>query len=210
MDLFWWVIIAVSAAVAIAALNIYNAYRSGFFGWVRRKREPTVNWFKTHRKQIVIVVSWSLVVAILMMKSYWLVFERDPRAFQAGIAYSDVSQWMPRLESLDYLIIIIAAFIAGVLLLDLYRIFVAFAANIILSYIFAITYICYFLWYPLRWDQLTFLGGWWQLGWQYSVYTSLMIVFRMSFPVVLIISFMAASIGGIARAIVQPSAENGN
>ncbi len=197
LDLFWVAVISVTVTILLITINIYNTRKLGFF-----------RWLKARKKKIVVTLTWSATVALVMIKSHWLAYANNPVLVEYGIAWTEVDQWCPRLTMLDFLLILVFSLVVGAIILDLETIVYSFIATAFLSFTFAITYACLFIWYILRWGEaLSLVGGWWEWGW-FVVYAAMKPMFRMFFPLVVLLCLIGAFLGAFIRGFLQPSAES--
>jgi len=177
--------------------NYYKPHKLGFFRGV-----------KARKREIVVTLTWSATVALVMIKSHWLVYANNPVLIEYGIAWSEVDQWCPRLDTLDFLLILAFSLIVGAILLDIETIVYSFIATAFLSFALAIAYACLFIWYTLRWGEiLSLMGGWWEWGW-FVAATAMKPMFRMFFPLVVLLCLIGAFLGAFTRVFLQPSAES--
>ena len=195
IDLLWLVIICLAVLVILIVLNVYNAKKLGFFGWVKENKKP-----------IIITVGWSLVVAIILIKAYWSIYLANPRLFESGVFWTQISDWTPHVDLLDMIMIFIASIVAGALLLEIETIVYGVIANFILSLVFAVIWATFFIWYALGIGLIPDFVAW-GLPDQVSfiVYIASRNVFRMAFPFVYVLAFMGVFVGAFGRALIQPS-----
>jgi len=170
-------------------------------------REKFFRWLKTRKREIAVTLTWSIAVALVIIKSYWLLYVTHPVLVEHGIAWTRVNEWVPRLGTLDYLLIFLMSVIAGAILVDLKNIIYSFIATVVFSFVFAVTYSSLFIWYILKWGEtLSLLGGW--LAWIGDViYVAMLSIFRMVFPLVILLCILGVFLGAFGRGILQPSAQ---
>ncbi len=167
---------------------------------------------KDQRKPIIIVVAWSLSVALLMIKSYWLVFANNPRLFAVASVnfdyiYTEIIEWMPRLNGVDFLLIFIFALIAGALLVDFKAILLGLIAHAVLVLTFSTAYATAYIWYVLGWGEIfSYDEGFMKWG-QVVVWEAFRNMFRMAFVVLFMLAFLGVFLGAFARIRFQPSAD---
>lgn len=109
----------------------------------------TLNIIKTKKTTLSVFFIWSLTIAFVVIKSYWLLYVQNPVLIEKRIwAFSPLgySVWLPRLFIEDYIIIIIVSFAAGVFLEDLSDIFYSWFASNILSFVCSTLYIFFYVW----------------------------------------------------------------
>jgi hypothetical protein len=196
-DLLWIALISSLVSIALLGINIYYWRKLGFFKWIKVKK-----------KEIIITLIWSTVVALVMIKAHLLVYINNPILIEYGIAWTEVDQWCPRLDTLDFLFILFISIVVGAILMDFDTILYSYIATTILSFTFAIIYACVFIWYVLKWGEvLSLVGGWWSFG-DFVIYAAMKPMFRMFFPLVVLMCLLGGFGGAFIRGILQPSAES--
>jgi hypothetical protein len=195
IDALWLVTLGSATAVFLLFLNVYSAWKLGVFMWLREKR-----------KAITITLMWSLAVAVVVIKSYWLAYVENPVLFENRIVWTSTINWMPRLTILDLILILIISLIAGALLIDLETIIYSLVANYALSFAFAVAYSTLFIWFTLGYGE-TFAdaGGFLEMG-PVVIYVAVRNIFRLIFPLAQIFCLLGAIIGAFIRGYLQPSA----
>jgi hypothetical protein len=200
-------IAAVIIVAVLAVLNVYYARKYGFFGWLKAKTVPLAQWLKSSRRAFAIVLSWSLFVAILIIREYWLTYINQPILFQMPKYWFDYGDWVAHLNVWDFLLIFASSLIAGALLMDIETILFSAIANVILSFSFSVVYVTYWIWVVLGWGETWDLIGGFSRGGQFVMWDAARIVFRMTFPIVQLIAFLGVFLGAFLRGYFQPSAE---
>lgn len=193
--------VVVAVVAVLAAVNIYFGYRYGFFRWLGR-------WLGTRKKTIAIVLCWSLLVTVVIIREYWLSYIRNPILFDVSFYWFENPDWIARLNFWDFLVIFLSSAVVGALLIDIETILFGTITNTILSFVFPVVYVTFFIWVVLGWgNQFNLVGGFLRWG-QYVVWDSIRIVFRMTFPLVQLAAFLGVFLGAFARVYFQPSAES--
>jgi hypothetical protein len=198
IDLLWLVIICIIILIAVIGLNIYNVRHYGFFGR-----------FKEHRKPITITILWSLAVALVTIKAYWIVYLANPQLF-TGVVWTHVPDWIPHVDGWDMLVIFVISLIAGALLLEVETIIYGLITTFILSFIFTLIWATFFMWYSLGAASLqSLLGLTFTDALSLVLYVGSRIVFGMTFPYVHFLLAAGALVGAFGRVWLQPSSEFG-
>lgn len=179
-------------------------------GWMlvglRDNLKRIARWIKTRKLAILVVLVWSISVALVTIKSYlFFYYIEEPGMFEKKFVYSTGS-WIPRLYEVDYLLILAMGVISGVLLVDLERIFYGWIASTFLSFFISVIFSSFFIWFTLGAGEMFSI----LLGWAWAVeevsYIAIRIVFRMTFPLVQLFSFVASFVAAFLRSMIQPSA----
>ena len=164
------------------------------------------SWIKARKLPILVVIGWGLSVALLTIKSYLLVYIREPLMFETGMIYTTVSKWVPRLDEVDYLLIFIIALISGAILADFQKVLFGWIVSTSLSFIIPIIFSSFFIWFSLGTGEI-FTAA---LGLPGAIEAVSVVafrnIFRMMFPFVSIISLITVFVGAFLRGIIQPSA----
>lgn len=189
-------IMIIVVTIVLVILNIYNAFDLGIF-----------RWLKIRKKQIATTLGWSVAIALVIIKSYWIVYLRYPVLSEAKIIYTDVLDWTPRIDLWDLLIIFLFSLLAGAILLDIDKILYGFIASSFLSFAFAVTWSSFFIWFSIGVSEFLELFGFWTTL-QFVLYGAVKNVFRMIFPTVQMLAFFGVFLGAFVRAYLQPSVES--
>jgi len=185
----------------LLVLNIHYARELGVF-----------KWLKARGKKIAVVLFWSLSVALVVIKSYWLVYITNwlyigPNPYRSGIIWVDIfSSWAPALGTLDFVLILVISLIAGAILLDIETILYSFVVQSFLFFAFTVIWASFFIWYALEFGQYQGAVDFWTAI-QVMAYNAIKNVFRMAFPLTFLLCFLGASLGAFARARFRPEAE---
>lgn len=192
------VLAAVIAVVSLlAVLNIYYGRKLGFF-----------KWLKERRRTVTIVLVWSILITVLIAREYWLGYVDHPILFNMpGNVWVEDPNWIGRLNVWDFALIFISSLVVGALIIDVEAILFGTITTTILTYVFSISYISYFIWYVLGYGDSFNLNGGFLVWGQFVLWDALRLVFRMTFPLVLLASFMGVFLGAYLRVYFQPSAE---
>lgn len=182
--------------VSMFLLNIYIAHRQGFFMWV-----------KARKKVITTTVVWSVAVALVMIKSFWLLYVENPFLVSQGIAASAV--YVPTLGMWDFVLLLFVSIIAGAIIVDIEIVVYSFIACVILSFAFALTYASLFVWFILGVGEslslitpgISFLDVV-----QSTIQAGMMDVFKMIL-ITSLICLLGVLLGAFLRSYLQPSAD---
>jgi len=189
--------LVVVIVAVLAAVNIYYARKLGFFKWLGNKK-----------RVVAIIICWSSVVAVVVIREYWLSYIRNPILFDMPFYWFDDPSWIARLDVWDFILIFVTSLVAGALILDIETILFSAILNVVLSFFVPVIYVTFFIWVVLGWgNQFDLIGGFGRWG-QYVLWDSVRIVFRMTFPFVQLIAFFGVFIGAFVRVYFQPSAES--
>ncbi len=194
IDSLWVAVISVTISAIILVVSLYYARKLGFFKWIKVRKKP-----------IIIVLVWSVAVALVIIKSYWLVYLKYPVLVEQGIAWTGIGQWVPRLDVYDLLLIFLFSTIAGAMILDIETTVYGFIATAILSFVIAGAYSFLFIWFILEYSNLLPYLGWAVI--ERATTAAILNISRMTVPFVAIICLMGAMLGAFARGYFQPTAE---
>lgn len=187
--------IALPMAVLLPTLDIYSAYKLGFFGWIRARE-----------KVVAATVAWSVAIAFVIIKSYWLFYNG-----RGGAAFSNVGGQFPQLYTCDWVSIFILSVVAGAIIANLETIVYSFIASLVLSLIFEVIYGSFFMWFTLRFSEsfsiiipglsfMTFLES--VIG---GVFFTIL---RMINIIVPVFCLLGVFIGAFIRGYLEPSVES--
>jgi len=198
VDLLWVAAISVTVTVVLIVINIYYARKLGFFRFFRLLKE--------RKKEITTTLLWSGAVALVIIKSYWLAYATNPVLVEHSIAWTEIDQWIPRLDTIDLLLIFLFSTIAGVIILDLETVVYSFVATAVLSFAFAAAYSALFIWHILEWNRAFPILGWRCV--EYVITVAIRNIFRMTIPFVVVLCLLGVLLGAFGRGIIRPSAES--
>jgi hypothetical protein len=163
------------------------------------------NWLKGKKVIILIVAFWTAALSIIVIREYWLLYQTYPHILMDPsykVAYvNSLSGWVPHLYPLDNLFIFLVSVIAGFAIADLEAALFGFVATALVSTSLGVAYSTFFIWYVLDFGILGF-----------SFFTTILWaaflnIFRMVFPMAILIAFFGSMFGSVTRAFVQPSAQ---
>jgi hypothetical protein len=144
-------------------------------------------------------------MALITSKALWVVYLEDPSRFRLGlnIAWSllHVAEHTPRLGSLDYILFIAVSLVVGLLLTDIEIVLYSYvtAVVVLLSAAFVHSYL--FIWFVLG------KGSMIDPGFTTSImFSAFLVVVRLIFPGVIIITFFSSLFGAFLSDLVQPIA----
>jgi len=190
-------VIVVAVVSVLAALNIYHARKLGFF-----------RWLKERKRTIAIVLTWSLFIAVLVSRQFWLAYVNNPILFSMpGNVWVEDPSWIGRLNVWDFILIFVSSVVVGALIIDIEAILFGTITNVILSFIFSMIYVSYFVWYVLGYGESFNLVGGFLVWGQFVLWDALRLVFRMTFPLVQLMALLGVFLGAFLRVYIQPSAE---
>lgn len=188
--------IILTALVPLLLVNLYLMRKFGF-----------VIWLKERWRTVLVTVIWSMVVALIVIKSYWLTYAGKNLLFEYRIAWTEIIDWIPRLNIWDLVLIFVVSVIAGTIILDIETSVYTVLTNYVLSALLAIIYVTGFIWFALGYSEVfASSGGFLEWG-PFVTYIAFRVVFRMIFPIVQVICLFGVLVGAFARGYLQPSAE---
>jgi len=159
-------------------------------------------WIKGKKVTLLIVLGWSVAFAIITFKSYWLLYMEKPVLAQQSIIFTNiVPEWVPRLDTIDYLVMMTTSLLAGALLTEFEDIFYGWVSSLFLSFILSATLAFLFVWFSLGAGVI--LSG---LGLDALIRVLELVmlnVFRMWFPIVPILSLITAFGGAFLSSIIR-------
>jgi hypothetical protein len=159
-------------------------------------------WLKDKRYVILIVCLWAAVLSSVTIWEYYSLYEKYP-FLKTGyvVAFAPTySQYSPRLYTLDYIVVLISSVLAGFAMADIEYTLWGFLASGILSTLISVAYSTFFIWYVLGYGPT--------LGSDFIttvLWAALLNVFRMTFPLALLTTFLGSICGSFLRDLIQPS-----
>ena len=164
------------------------------------------NWVREKKYVILIVCLWTALLSFVIVWEYYDLYASTPILMDPSyrVAFAPTnSMYIPRLNNLDYLVILVASVLAGYAIADIEETLFGFLVSGILSTLIGVAYSTLFILYVLGSSPVL----------SYSVFTNVLWVaflniFRMVFPIALMIVFMGSIFGSLFRGVFQPSAQD--
>lgn len=155
---------------------------------------------------LLVAFLWTLTVASIIVKSYWLMYIENPVLIETGMIYTTVDKWVPRLSIWDHTIIVIASLVAGAVLMDIKDILCSWLASTVLSFVSSTFYMFLFVWFLLgARDYFASLGvAHTMVSWVF--FYVMFNVFKMFFPLLLLLTLLIGFVGAFLRSTFSPSA----
>ncbi|NWF86252.1 hypothetical protein HXY32_00310 [Candidatus Bathyarchaeota archaeon] len=158
---------------------------------------------KRNRINLLIVAIWSTMIAALVINEYLAFCYSDPlflRFIEQGGIPPPFYNWQgATLKLLDILIISVASFISGILIVEVDKVFYGSISALIISSVISSVYIGNFIWN---------VGGWGQVfhdivtGWSWTLYWGLLNTFRALFPIVFFFTIVCAFLGAFSKELI--------
>lgn len=180
--------IVLPMAVLLPTLDIYSAYRLGFFDWVRARK-----------KVVAATVAWGTGLAIIVSLSYWLFYISAVGSYQR-----------PGLDIWDWVSIFFLSVVVGALIVNLEAIVYGFVASLVLSTILEVVYAILFTWFSQGVSQsfsMVIPGLTFGIYLQSVIGGVFVTVVRMIFFVVPLFCLLGVFIGAFIRSIFDPTVD---
>ncbi|RLI40957.1 hypothetical protein DRO69_12200 [Candidatus Bathyarchaeota archaeon] len=160
--------------------------------WVRIKE--TVGKVKQKRNDILILVLWSVLIAFMVVKTYWTAYQTANRLVYFKPAHPSYD--LSNVNAVDLLIIAIASFIVGISLSDAKTLFYGYIFSLLLAFILCVIYISLYVWYVLDYGPLFSLMPY---GWEWAFFIATSIVFALMFPWIFCICLVSLAVSSLLR-----------
>ena len=190
--------IVLPLAALLPVLDIYCAYRCGFFGWV-----------KARKKAVAVIVVWSVVIMLVILTSYWL-FYNGLKVKVMVSSFTNEEGYYPQLSDWSWVPILVASIIAGVLIADLESVVYGFVASLVLSTIFEVVFASFFAWYGLGFSEgfaITTPGAAFTTYMQSVVSGVFLTLLRMISIIIPAVCLLGVLVGAIVRGLVEPTVD---
>jgi hypothetical protein len=188
--------------MAVEAKNENESMEESFRGDLKRLGR----WLRDKRYVILMACLWTGVLSSVTVWEYYSFYESHPFLKTSGYALAfapTYSEYIPRLYTIDYIIVLAASVLAGFAMCDIEDTLFGFLASCILSTVISIAYSTFFIWYVLGFGSV--LGSSFITLMMWAAFLN---VFRMIFPLALIVTFLGSIFGSFFRGFVQPSAQD--
>jgi len=158
-------------------------------------------WFKERKRDVAIVLGWTFAVALILIRIYLLFYARNPLLQTLGVPL--LSYAGPMFEAIDLALLFMVSVVAGIMLMDMERIFYGYVASTIFSFVIAVSFAFLYIWYVLKWVWIFEIAHI-AFGWEWVVFWAGSNLFRAIFPFPLIFSFLGAFFGALLRNWLKP------
>jgi hypothetical protein len=163
-------------------------------------------WFRTKRNVVLIVCLWTAVLSFVVIWEYYSSYANNPfityETYKVAYEPTD-SEWIPKLYTVDYVVILVASLLAGFVIADVEDTLFGFIASAILSALISVAYSTFFIWYALGFGLVLDSSDIPTIIW-----AAIMNIFRMVFPLAILTVFLGGVFGSFFRGFIQPSAQD--
>jgi len=132
----------------------------------------------------IVWIAWAVLISLVTIRTVWKPYPGpgEPSLF-----------WVPSFDEVDYALFIVGSVLAGLMLIDLEKIFFGWLKALILSSVITVAYLSFHFWF-IKGMQLTFSQD--PFGWEYAIYFSILRVFEYMFPLTIVLIFICVFLGG--------------
>ncbi|MDH5448119.1 MAG: hypothetical protein OEY24_02615 [Candidatus Bathyarchaeota archaeon] len=154
-------------------------------------------WVSRNRRDIFIVVAWSLVIACVISEIFLLKYVTSARLGPQKIAYTLYDA--PSAGLLEILILFVVSLVVPMFISSVEALFYSSVVSLASSFIGGTIVISFYIWYGLG------MNVYWQFewGWEWAVHFGILNVFRIVFPNVLAPCLLAVVIGSFLRSWIR-------
>jgi len=153
-----------------------------------------INTNRLRRRDIFIVVAWSLVIAFVISEIFWLKYATSARLGPQKIAYTLYDA--PSAGLLEILILFLVSLVIPIFISSVESLFYSSVVSLASSFIGGTIFVALYIWYGLGMNVYWATFEW---GWEWAVHFGLLNVFRIVFPNVLAPCLLAVVIGSFLR-----------
>lgn len=161
------------------------------------------SWLREKSRVILIVCLWTALLSFVISWEYYNLYQSNPFLLQPGykVAFASAyATYIPKLYTLDYVVILAASLLAGYAIADVEDTLFGFLISGVLSILIGVAYSTFFIWYVLFGSVLD------PSMLETIMWLAFLNIFRMIFPVALLTVFLGSIFGSLFRGVVQPSA----
>jgi hypothetical protein len=149
---------------------------------------------KKNRRDILLVAVWTVVVALIFIRTHQQYYIDTPMVSYYSIGFS---QYMaPSPSEVDLALMLVVGVVVTVFLTSLESVVFGYFAAMILSSVLTVAYGFLFNWFSLGLGQ-TFSGL--SFGWEWVVFQAVLNTFRYIFPLGLTFSLIGVCLGSVLR-----------
>ncbi len=151
-------------------------------------------WMSRKRNDIALVMMWAALVALMVIKAYWVTYASSTRLSYFKIAIPGYEGLRPGL--LDMLIIAAAGVVVGLFLSDVKEMLYGYVTAMALAFIVSVVYVTLYIWYVL---ELGLVFGTVAYDWEWAVYIAISVVFTLMFPWIIGVCLVSLAVGAFLR-----------
>ena len=145
------------------------------------------------KRDIVVVICWSIAVTLLIMKSYTIYYVQNPN-------HINLYYVAPIFTALDRVLLVVLGFLVGMMLTDVKSLVLGYFSSMLISYISGMVFVSLYHW-ANRGYEAFFLIDW---GWEYIVSFSLVQIWRFMIPIGFVFCLIGLVVGNATRIFVNP------
>ena len=167
-----------------------------------RKRISVKNirgWLEENRREVAVATGWTTAATLILIKIYTVFYIYNPWQ-RSGLVPMDIYK-VPIFTSFDLVLWFFVSLIAGMLLIDIDRVFYGYLVSMILSICIALAYATLYIWYVLGWGGMLSTIS---FSWEWAVYWAALNMFRVVFPFPIILAFLGGFFGSLLRSWIRP------
>ena len=140
------------------------------------------------------VLIWVVVISAILINAYLSIYFENIRFRRYKLIFSIYEN--PTLNPLDILSLLFASLIVGLVLSDLKTLFISYILSTIISLTLSILVCFCFIWYSLNLEGVLSAVPY---GWEWGLYAVILNTFRLSFPLVYVVTLVGAMFGILIR-----------
>jgi hypothetical protein len=164
--------------------------------WDKIRNKASI--LKRRKRDILLLSLWTVLIALIVIKSYWISYNTANRLIYEKPAYPGYD--LSRAEPLDLLVLAMAGAIVVIFLSDFSGVIWGFFASVISAFIIGVIYVVVYMWFFLDLGSLFSALAY---GWEWAVFISTSIVFALMFPWIFCVCLLSFVIGSFLRALVE-------
>jgi len=146
------------------------------------------------KSTITIICVWTILVALIVIKAYWLSYSTRNRLKYYKPIYPGYD--LSGADCLDLLIIGVAGLMVGLFLNDVKEMIYGYIATMLSVFLVSVIYISIYIWYVLDFRTIFSLNP---FEWELAVYTAASIAFALMVPWIIGICLVSLVIGAFLR-----------
>lgn len=155
-------------------------------------------YMRIEKENILVVLGWTAAISLLIIKSFWLFYVHNLKFSTYQIPYRLAEG--PSFNFVDQVLIIGISILVGMILTDAKTLVWTHITSISLSFLAAVTYIFFYIWFVLGWGEVFSLVP---FGWEDVLFLAIINALRFIFPWGIFLSLLGVVTGSFLRGFFE-------
>jgi len=145
-------------------------------------------------KGFIVILLWTIFVALIVIKAYWIAYNTRARLYQFKVAYPSYD--LSGCEPLDLVLVGLTGLLVGVFLSEAKEVLYGYVFTMLSSYVISVTYILLYEWFVLDLGSMFSAVAY---GWEWAVFIAASIAFALMFPWIICVCLAGLAFGALLK-----------